>query len=59
MVQMGPNIKALGEVKICADLNNEQFAQTIAGYLGQVFIADHEVAEMPYTFKQEPGHFAK
>jgi len=59
MVQLGPNIKALGEVKTTADLSNEQFAQTIAAYLGYVFTADHEVAEMPYTFKQEAGHSAK
>jgi len=50
MVQLGPNIPSSGEVKERADHTTEQFAQTIAGYLGEVFTATHPVAEPVYSF---------
>ncbi len=54
MVEMGPNIPAVGEVRKKADINAEQFAQTIAGYLGEIFVAKHPVAEPAYTLLMEP-----
>lgn len=45
MMQLGPNIFPLGEVKQKISIQNEQFAQTIATYLGKTFTADHPVAE--------------
>ena len=53
VIQLGPNIQPLGEVKGKANYNNEQFAQTIAGYLGKVFTANHPVAEPIYSFLME------
>ena len=49
MVQLGPNIKAFGESKKAADFTTAQFAQTIAAYLGEVFTAEHPVAEPVYS----------
>jgi hypothetical protein len=55
MVQLGPNIKPLGEMKERASLNNRQFAQTIADYLGEIFVADdHPVAAPVYSFMKGP-----
>ena len=45
LLQIGPNIKPLGEIRSGAEINNEQFAQTIASYLGVNFTAEHPVAE--------------
>lgn len=50
MAQLGPNIRALGEVKEKADHTTQQFAQTIAGYLGETFVAEHPVAEPVFSF---------
>lgn len=50
MMQMGPGILPLGEIKERQDISNEQFAQTIAGYLGKLFIAEHPVASAFYSF---------
>ena len=44
LAEVGPNIKPLGEMKEKSDVNNIQFAQTIANYLGEFFIAEHSVA---------------
>jgi len=49
MIQLGPGIPALGEIRERAELNTQQFAQTIAGHLGEIFIAKHPVAEAIYT----------
>jgi hypothetical protein len=48
LVQIGPNIKPLGEVKEKTEINNIQFAQTIAGYLGEFFSTNHSVAKASY-----------
>jgi hypothetical protein len=48
-VQLGCNIIASGEIKERADHSTEQFAQTIAAYLGETFIASHPVAEAIYS----------
>lgn len=58
MVQLGPNIRALGEVKKRVNLSAEQFAQTIAGYLGESFIAEHPVAEPAYSLLYKKEHDA-
>ncbi|MCX6315194.1 MAG: alkaline phosphatase family protein [Sphingobacteriales bacterium] len=55
MVQMGPNIAPLGEVKEKADFNTAQFAQTIAGYLGESFTAKHPVADPIISFSSPTG----
>jgi hypothetical protein len=52
VVQMGPNIKPLGEMKDKAEINNIQFAQTIAGYLGKYFVTDHSVAAASLALSQ-------
>jgi hypothetical protein len=44
MMQLGPNVPALGEMKHKAAVSNIQFAQTIASYLGETFIADHPIS---------------
>lgn len=49
--QMGPGISALGEIKSRSDIYTEQFAQTIASYLGEYFIAAHPVAAPVYTLQ--------
>jgi len=49
LMQLGPNIKPLGEVRSGVDINSEQFAQTIAAYLGEKFESDHPVAEAIFT----------
>jgi len=49
MVQLGPGIPALGEIRAKADFTTDQFAQTIAGHLGEIFTAKHPVAEAIYT----------
>ncbi len=48
LMQLGPNVEARGEIKQAADFNNEQFAQTIAAYLGEYFTSDHPVAMPVY-----------
>lgn len=45
MMQLGPNVEPLGEVKIKVQLKNKQFAQTIARYLGENFTAEHPVSK--------------
>jgi len=45
LVEFGAGIKPLGEIKEKVKINNIQFAQTIARYLGQFFAADHSVAK--------------
>jgi hypothetical protein len=45
LAEIGPNIKPLGEMKEESTINNIQFAQTIATYLGEFFITDHSVAK--------------
>lgn len=45
MMQMGPGIEALGEVKHQNLIRHTQFARAIAGYLGYRFTAPHPVAE--------------
>jgi len=42
---MGPGIKSKGEVKSAGQLYQKQFAQTIAGLLGQKFTCEHPVGE--------------
>lgn len=49
MIQIGPNIRALGEIKEKVSIENEQFAQTIASYLGEIFITEHPVADAFYS----------
>ena len=49
MVQLGPGIAALGEVKDKADHTTEQFAQTIAAHLGEIFTATHPIAEPAFS----------
>lgn len=49
LVQWGPGISALGEVKMKSVLTTEQFAQTIAGYLGEYFTAEHPVADPAWS----------
>lgn len=56
MMQMGPNIQPLGEVKEKASIENEQFAQTIASYLGKTFVAEHPVADAPYSLLHGNSH---
>jgi hypothetical protein len=56
VVQLGPNIKPLGEVKEKASINNIQFAQTIAGYLGKYFVTDHTVAGASTLLSQSGNH---
>ena len=53
MIQLGPHIAPLGEMKEKIELQNEQFAQTIASYLGKVFIAKHPVADAAYTLAHQ------
>ena len=45
MMQLGPNIEPLGEVKIKVQLKSKQFTQTIAHYLGENFVADHPISK--------------
>ena len=52
MMQLGPNIPALGEMKHKAAVSNVQFAQTIASYLGETFIADHPIS-LPVSYNKE------
>lgn len=44
MMQIGPGIAPLGEMKMDTEIFSEEFAQTIARYLGQYFTAAHPVA---------------
>ncbi len=53
MMQLGPNIAALGEMKERSEIQNEQFAQTIASYLGKKFIAEHPVADAVYSLRKK------
>ncbi|MFT3909067.1 MAG: hypothetical protein QM737_06535 [Ferruginibacter sp.] len=53
MIQLGPNIQPLGEIKERSEIQNEQFAQTIASYLGKIFVAEHPVAEAVYSLMQK------
>jgi hypothetical protein len=48
LLQLGAGIEVLGEVTFPAQLYNEQFAETIARYLGKSFEAAHPVAERVY-----------
>jgi Type I phosphodiesterase / nucleotide pyrophosphatase len=45
LIQLGPNILPLGEIKDASQITANQFAQTIASYLGQVFTANHSIAK--------------
>lgn len=45
LMQIGPNIHPMGEVKDAVLIESERFAQTIASYLGMNFISQHPVAE--------------
>ena len=55
LVQLGPNILPLGEIKAAIDIDNEQFAQTIAAYLGEVFVTNHPVAAPAYPLLSLAG----
>lgn len=52
LMQLGPNIAPLGEVRFEAEVFNEEFAQTIARYLGKYFTASHPVAGPSYAVLQ-------
>ena len=43
LMQIGPNILPLGEMKQDASISASQFAQTIANYLGMTFLAEHPI----------------
>ena len=43
LMQFGPNIQPLGELQTPAELKLNEFAQTIASYLGLDFKAEHRV----------------
>jgi len=45
LLELGANIKSLGEVKEKSSVTSIQFAQTIANYLGESFTAEHSVAK--------------
>lgn len=57
LMQLGPNIASLGEVKTDVQFDNEQFAQTIAGYLGKEFTSNHPVAGPVSFFNPLPATF--
>jgi phosphopentomutase len=44
LIQLGPNILPLGEIKDASQITANQFAQTIASYLGLEFTANHSIA---------------
>lgn len=49
LMQLGPGIAPLGEVRSEAEVFNEEFAQTIARHLGKYFTASHPVAGPSYS----------
>jgi hypothetical protein len=48
LMQLGPNILPLGEVKQKAAISSDELAQTVAHYLGVVFNAAHPVSSLSY-----------